>query len=69
MQFHESINIFILFMNPLVSFSSIGELISLEKLDISKNSFSTEIPDFFSRLGSLKELDAKQCCIATLPKR
>jgi len=48
---------------------SISKLTNLKVLDMSINDFSAGLPDIFSSLLSLENLELIHCKLQTLPKR
>jgi len=53
----------------LIDCYSVSKLTDLKVLDMSDNDFSAGLPDIFSSLLSLEELELRKCKLQTLPKR
>jgi len=50
-------------------YCSMSNLKNLETLHISVNKFSEGLPDVFTSMTSLRELDMQYCKLETLPER
>jgi len=48
---------------------SMSNLKNLETLNMSRNNFSEGLPDVFTSMTSLSELNMKDCALPTLPER
>jgi len=50
-------------------YCSMSNLKNLETLNMSGNNFSDGLPDLFTSMTSLRELDMQYCKLETLPER